>query len=86
MNDYVGQVDFYLVAFNESAATLENYIEENGFSNITATQPVGSMLRDLNIMSQSSMIAMDSNGVITFRKGLGDRVDDLEGEFMRLVR
>lgn len=36
-----------------------------------ATQPLGSMLADLRITSQSSMIAMDSHGVITFRKGYG---------------
>ena len=36
-----------------------------------ATQPVGSMLADLRITSQSSMIAMDAIGVITFRKGYG---------------
>ena len=64
---------------------MENYIEENGFSNITATQPVGSMLKDLKIVSQSSMIAMDANGVITFRKGYGARAD-FESEFMELVQ
>ncbi len=86
VNNYAEQADFYLVAFNESAATLENYIAENGFSNMTAVQPVGSMLRDLKIVSQSSMIAMDANGVITFRKGYGGRGADFAGEFSKLIQ
>ena len=88
MSNYAEQVDFYLVAFNEGAATLEGYIEQNGFTNMTATQPVGSMLRDLQIVSQSSMIALDSNGVITFRKGYGrgGDADTLNGEFQRLAQ
>ena len=75
VTEYAGQVDFYLVSFNESAGRLESYIEDNGYSNMTATQPVGSMLRDLKIVSQSSMIALDALGVITFRKGYGGRGD-----------
>ncbi len=46
-----------------------------------ATQPVGSMLSDLRITSQSSMIAMDSQGVITFRKGYGG-----SGDFVGALR
>ena len=74
------------MAFNESAATLENYIQENGYTNMTATQPLGSMLRDLQIVSQSSMIALDANGVITFRKGYGGRGTDFEAQFSQLVQ
>lgn len=84
--EYAGQVDFYLVAFNESAATLETYIAENGYANMTATQPVGSMLRDLKIVSQSSVLAMDSAGVITFRKGYGGGSADFGAEFAKLVQ
>ena len=84
--EYAGQVDFYLVAFNESADTLDAYIAENGYANMTAVQPVGSMLRDLKIVSQSSMLAMDSAGVITFRKGYGGRGADFSAEFARLVQ
>ena len=73
--EHAEQVDFYLVSFNESAARLESYIGDNGYSSMTATQPVGSMLRDLEIVSQSSMIALDAQGVITFRKGYGGRGD-----------
>ena len=35
------------------------------------------MLADLRITSQSSMIAMDPQGVITFRKGYGGSGDYL---------
>ena len=73
--EYAGQVDFYLVSFNESAGQLEGYIAENGYSDMVATQPVGSMLRDLKVTSQSSMLALDESGVITFRKGYGGRGD-----------
>ncbi len=69
------QVDFYLVSFNESAGRLESYIADNGYTNMIATQPVGSMLRDLKIVSQSSMIALDAQGIIKFRKGYGGRGD-----------
>ena len=83
--DYADRVDFYLVAFNESAATLDAYIAENGYANMTATQPVGSMLRDLKIVSQSSMLAMDGAGVITFRKGYGGRSVDFRAELERMT-
>lgn len=83
--EYAGQVDFYLVAFNESAATLEAYIAENGYTNMTAARPVGSMLRDLKIVSQSSVVAIDGAGVITFRKGYGGRGADFAAEFHRLT-
>ena len=84
--NYAGQVDFYLVSFSETAAALDGYIADNGYSNMTATQPVGAMLRDLKIVSQSSMLAMDANGVITFRKGYGGRSADFDAEFARLVQ
>ena len=84
--NYADRVDFYLVSFSETAAALDGYIAENGYANMTATQPVGSMLRDLKIVSQSSMLALDANGVITFRKGYGGRSADFDAEFARLVQ
>ena len=86
VTQYAGQVDFYLVSFSETAAALDGYIAENGYANMTATQPVGSMLRDLRIVSQSSMLAMDANGIITFRKGYGGRSADFGAEFARLAQ
>ena len=53
---------------------------------MTATQPVGTMLADLKIVSQSSMIAVDSAGVITFRKGYGGRGADFGAGFAKLVQ
>ena len=50
-----------------------------------ATQPVGSMLADLKIVSQSSMIALDEHGVITFRKGYGGG-GDYVGAFRDLAQ
>ena len=88
ITEYAGRVDFYLVSFNESAATLESYVADNGYQNVTATQPDGSMLRDLKITSQSSMLAMDAHSVITFRKGYGRSADErtLRSEFQRLAQ
>ena len=74
------------MSFSESAADLDGYIAENGYANMTAAQPAGSMLRDLKIVSQSSMLAMDGNGVITFRKGYGGQSADFGAEFARLVQ
>lgn len=85
ITEYADRVDFYLVAFNEDAAELEGYIAANRYADITAVQPVGSMLRDLQIVSQSSMLAMDAGSVITFRKGYGGRTPDFRAEFARLV-
>ena len=83
--EYAGQVDFYLVAFNESAAELDGYIGAEGYANMTAAQPEGAMLRDLEIVSQSSMLALDAAGVITFRKGYGGGSVDFRAEFARLA-
>ena len=83
--EYAGRVDFYLVAFNQSAAELDEYIVKEGYANMTAAQPEGAMLRDLAIVSQSSMLALDAAGVIAFRKGYGGRAVDFRAEFARLA-
>lgn len=83
--EHAEQVDFYLVAFNESAATLEEYAAEHGYTGMISAQPVGTMLADLRIVSQSSMIAVDGNGVITFRKGYGGG-GDFSSEFTKLAQ
>ena len=53
-----------------------------------AAVPVGTMLADLKIVSQSSMIAVDGGGVITFRKGYGRGGDEatLRGQFEQLAQ
>ena len=85
--DYVGKVDFYLVAFNEDTATLERYVADRQYTNMASAQPAGSLLRDLKIVSQSSMLALDADGVITFRKGYGrgGSAEQLRAEFGRLA-
>ena len=50
-----------------------------------SAQPVGAMLADLQIVSQSSMIAVDGKGVITFRKGYGGGGDFSAG-FTNLIQ
>ena len=37
----------------------------------TVAVPYGRMLRDLNVLTQSTKIAIDSTGVITYRAGYG---------------
>ena len=82
---YADWVDFYVVAFNESAGTLEEYIADQGYTHMTAAEPVGTMLADLRIVSQSSMVAVDGAGVITFRKGYGGRAVDFHAELERMT-
>ena len=77
-----------MVAFNESGETIDNYIADQEYSNMIAAAPVGTMLADLKIVSQSSMIAVDGGGVITFRKGYGRGGDaeTLRGQFELLAQ
>ncbi|MXZ90915.1 MAG: hypothetical protein F4W95_01920 [Chloroflexi bacterium] len=67
---------------------MDSYVQQNGYQDIISTQPAGSMLRDLKITSQSSMLAMDAHSVITFRKGYGRGADEqtLRAEFERLTQ
>ncbi len=64
-------IDFYVVAFNESAAVIEQYIEENGYTDLIAAQPEGAMLEDLEITRQMAMLALNSEGVIYHRQLMG---------------
>ena len=76
-----------MVAFNESGETIDNYIAGQGYRNMIAAAPVGTMLADLRITSQSSIIAVDGAGVITFRKGFGGGgVGEFTSEFEKLVQ
>ncbi len=86
--NYADRVDTYVVAFNESGETIDNYIADQEYSNMIAAAPVGTMLADLKIVSQSSMIAVNGAGVITFRKGYGRGGDEatLRGQFELLAQ
>lgn len=85
--DYAGQVDFYVVAYTETARELDSYVRRHEFTGMTPAQPEGSMLRDLKIISQSAMLAMDAAGVITFRKeSYRGKTPDFRAEFERLIQ
>lgn len=76
-----------MVAFNESGETIDNYIAGQEYSDMIAAAPTGSMLADMRIVSQSSIVAIDGAGVITFRKGFGGGgTDEFTGEFDKLVQ
>ena len=76
-----------MVAFNESGETIDNYIADQGYSNMIAVAPVGTMLADMRITSQSSIVAVNGDGVITFRKGFGGGGSgEFTSEFEKLVQ
>ena len=64
-------IDFYVIAFNESATVVKGYIEENGYTDLIAAQPVGNMLEDLEITRQMAMVALNADGVIYHRQLMG---------------
>ena len=72
--DYAQQVDFYAIStFNkgtESLESLEKYRERQGHPWPVATT-TRQALADLNVTIQSTKIAVDSRGVITYRDGFG---------------
>ena len=61
-------VDFYVVGFNESLSELAEYQGQSGHPGIVSL-PVGNMLRDFRVTSQSTKVAIDANGIITYRRG-----------------
>ena len=64
------EVNFYAVAFNESLETLSDSQSGSGHPGEVAT-PGGSMISDFNVTSQSTKVAIDANGVIVYRAGIG---------------
>ena len=72
--EYAQQVDFYAIStFNKGAESLENlekYRERQGHPWPVATT-TRQALADLNVTIQSTKIAVDSRGVITYRAGFG---------------
>ena len=64
-------IDFYVVSFNESAGEVEKYIAEQGYTDLIAAQPVGSMLEDLEITRQMAMVALNADGIIYHRQVMG---------------
>lgn len=76
--DYAEEVAFYAVGVHpgivEDLATLERYRRERGQPWPVAVAP-RQLLADLNVTIQSTKIAFDGSGVITYREGMG-RGDD----------
>ena len=64
------QVDFYAVAFNESLSDLQDYQNDSGHAG-TVARSAGNMIRDFRVTQQSTKVAIDANGVIIYRAGLG---------------
>jgi FKBP-type peptidyl-prolyl cis-trans isomerase 2 len=70
--DYTDRVAFYAVGSDpgESLERLEGYRQEQGHPWPVAVGE-GSLLRELDVLVQSTKIAFDSDGVITYRAGYG---------------
>ena len=76
--DYADAVAFYAVGVHpgivENLADLERYRQERSHPWPVAVAP-RQLLAGLNVTIQSTKIAFDGNGVITYREGMG-RGDD----------
>ena len=70
--EFADDFAFYAVASypSEKLDKLEAYREREGHPWLVA-EPTGTMLRDLNVLVQSTKIAIDSQGVIIYRDGYG---------------
>lgn len=77
-------INFYVVAYNETAAEIEAYIQEKGYTDLIAAQPVGAMLADLEITRQMAMMAVNADGVIYHRQLMGS-ADQWSPEFTALA-
>ena len=79
------QIDFYAVAFNESLDTLSASQSTNGHPGEVAT-PGGSMISDFKVTSQSTKVAIDANGIIVYRAGIGQGdPNEWQGVFKELT-
>lgn len=76
--EFSQEVDFYGVAADptEGVAALDEQRQKEGYQWLVA-DPVGSMLRDMEVLVQSTKIAIDSNGVIIYRDGYGRGGEDV---------
>ena len=71
--EYAAAVDFYAIGtFSkriESLETLENYRQRQGHPWPVANPADAAILQSLGVTVQSTKIAFDGNGVITYRDG-----------------
>ena len=74
--EYADQVDFYAVAVSSSFDNLdrlENDRAKKGYPwPVAIAVEENRVLSELNVSYQSTKIAFDSRGVITYRAGFGD--------------
>ena len=64
------KVELYAVAFNEPLSDLQSYQNESGHAG-TVARSAGNMIRNFRVTQQSTKVAIDANGVITYRSGYG---------------
>ena len=76
--DYAAEVAFYAVGVHpgivEDLSTLERYRQERGHPWPVAVAP-RQLLAALNVTIQSTKIAFDRQGTITYREGMGQGND-----------
>ena len=58
------------MAFEEPLSDLQEYQNDSGHAG-TVAKAVGNMIRDFRVTQQSTKVAIDGNGVITYRSGYG---------------
>lgn len=71
-SDYAADIDFYIVSFDEDAAVIADYIASHNYQGFIAAHPVGTMLADLAVTRQSTMMALNAQGRILHRQTRGD--------------
>ena len=76
--EFSQEVVFYGVAADpfEGVAVLEDQRQREGYPWLVA-EPVDAMLRDMEVLVQSTKIAIDSRGLIVYRDGYGQGGEDV---------
>ncbi len=64
-------IDFYVISYNEPVEVISDYIQEHGYTDMIAAQPVGTMLADLEVTRQMAMMAVNGDGIIYHRQVMG---------------
>ena len=84
---YQDEVSFYAIGVDpsESLQLLEQYKQAQGYPWPVATAPPA-ILPDYKIITQSTKVAIDDAGVITFRAGYGVESSDTWNQvFLQLI-
>ena len=71
--EYADRIDFYAIGQSpfESLQKLESYAQKEGYPwPVAEIDP--KILKDLKVLQQSTKIALDHQGVITYRAGYAD--------------